>query len=381
MVGLIEVILIDDEKLALERVCDLLKKYPDINVIGMFQNPLHALEEIKKNVPDVIFLDIQMPEINGLELANRIQEFQEDIKIVFVTGYDRYAIEAFELFALDYLIKPIQSKRLEKTLQRIDTSHQSNRSTNYRYKQILLSCFEEITFFNSENDEIPIKWRTRKTLELFAYLLHNRNKFVSKDTLMDMFWPELPIDKGYQQLYTTIYHCRNSLMKANISDILIKNVSNIGSGYMLQTGKSIVHEIDNWRLDTEKITFIDDDQLSTYEKLFYQYEGDYLGSYDFYWSMTHADKLKRQWLKLGKLLAAYYKDQQDYSQAITIYSNVQKICPELEESYFELMKLFSIKKENREVDIQYKDLSNILEKEFDIEPSTKITNWYFEWKE
>ncbi|WP_058305699.1 response regulator [Gracilibacillus massiliensis] len=378
---MIEAILIDDEKLPLEKLANLLKKNSNIDVVGMFQDPLHALKEITENVPDVVFLDIQMPEISGLELADRIQEFHEEIEIVFVTGYDHYAIDAFELFALDYLIKPIQTKRLEKTIRRIDKKNLLNRTSNNRNKQIQLSCFNEIKFSTSENAEIPIKWRTRKTLELFAYLLHNREKFVSKETLIDMLWSELPIDKAYQQLYTTIYHCRNSLKKANISDVLIRNVSNIGSGYMLQTGGLIVHECYEWRLGSEQISFIDKGQLGTIEKLFYQYAGDYLGYYDFHWARTHAERLRQQWLKLGRLLAAYYQKKREYSQAITIYSTVQNISPELEESYFELMKLFAIKKEYREVHIQYQDLTNMLVEELDIEPSTEITNWYFSWKE
>ncbi len=114
------VILVDDERLALQQLrktleCDV----GGIQVIGMFSDPVRVVEDIKKLQPDAVFLDIHMPEITGLKLGKQLQTLVPGIEIVFVTAYDRYAVQAFEMYALDYVMKPIQSNRLQKTVQRL----------------------------------------------------------------------------------------------------------------------------------------------------------------------------------------------------------------------------------------------------------------------
>ena len=86
---------------------------------GCFTEPLAALELLKKNTVDAVFLDIEMPETDGLELAGRILDLQGKIAVVFVTAYNDYAVEAFRLNALDYLMKPAEEDRIRETLNRI----------------------------------------------------------------------------------------------------------------------------------------------------------------------------------------------------------------------------------------------------------------------
>ena len=112
-------ILIDDEPMALEVLANMLSPYEDIDIIGRYTNPTQALEKIKVSQVDIIFLDIEMGDVNGLELAQVFMEKDPQVEIVFVTAYSQYAVDAFELNALDYLLKPIQEKRLFKAIERL----------------------------------------------------------------------------------------------------------------------------------------------------------------------------------------------------------------------------------------------------------------------
>lgn len=109
-------ILIDDERLARQELRSLLAPYSEIQIVGEANNAETAIESIKQLKPDVIFLDIQMPGKNGFDLLEEISGVPE---VVFVTAYDEYAIRAFEINALDYLLKPVQASRLADTVKKI----------------------------------------------------------------------------------------------------------------------------------------------------------------------------------------------------------------------------------------------------------------------
>jgi two-component system LytT family response regulator len=111
-------LIIDDEMLAREELMVQLAENPQIEVIGQAGNAIEGLKLIHRLKPDVLFLDIQMPQITGIELLGMLD--QETMPyVVFVTAYDQYAIQAFEENAFDYLLKPIDQQRLEKTINRI----------------------------------------------------------------------------------------------------------------------------------------------------------------------------------------------------------------------------------------------------------------------
>ncbi|WP_182914587.1 LytTR family DNA-binding domain-containing protein [Paenibacillus thiaminolyticus] len=112
-------ILIDDEYLALAYLNDLLAETGEMVIEGTYQDPKRALKEMEEIAPDVVFLDIDMPEMTGIELAERIQSSLPATQIVFITAYDHYAVKAFELNAIDYLLKPVEVERLTATLERL----------------------------------------------------------------------------------------------------------------------------------------------------------------------------------------------------------------------------------------------------------------------
>lgn len=118
-IGTISAVLADDEKLAREELSYLLKSFPEIELIGSAENGLEALDIIERAEPDVVFLDVQMPGLDGLGIIRRLREEGAVLPhFVLVTAYDHYAIEAFRIEALDYLLKPVDRDRLAETIGR-----------------------------------------------------------------------------------------------------------------------------------------------------------------------------------------------------------------------------------------------------------------------
>ena len=113
----IKTLIVDDEPLARERVKRLLRDESDITVIGECGNGAEAIAAIKREKPDLVFLDIQMPEKNGFEVIKSL-DAKSVPTIIFVTAYDQYALQAFEVHALDYLLKPFNRDRLHRALAR-----------------------------------------------------------------------------------------------------------------------------------------------------------------------------------------------------------------------------------------------------------------------
>jgi two-component system LytT family response regulator len=110
----IRTLVVDDEPIARARVVSLLKQEEDIEVVGEYANGKQALSAIESTSPDLLFLDIQMPEVNGLDLARTIQS--NGPAVVFVTAYDEYALRAFEVHAMDFLLKPFSAERFRSAL-------------------------------------------------------------------------------------------------------------------------------------------------------------------------------------------------------------------------------------------------------------------------
>ena len=109
----------DDEQLARDELCFLLGRIEGVEVVSQAADGVQALDDISRLTPDVAFLDVQMPGLTGFEVARRLLENGTDLAVVFVTAFDHRAVEAFEVNAVDYVLKPVEPTRLEQAVQRV----------------------------------------------------------------------------------------------------------------------------------------------------------------------------------------------------------------------------------------------------------------------
>ena len=137
----IRTLIVDDESLARERIRDMLAGHPQIEILAECANGRDAIEAIQSLSPDLVFLDVEMPGIDGFGVLEALQP-ERIPTIIFVTAYDQYAVRAFEVYALDYLLKPFDQERFEKALDRAKTQLTSERSEDLNRR--ILNALEEI---------------------------------------------------------------------------------------------------------------------------------------------------------------------------------------------------------------------------------------------
>ncbi len=131
-------LLVDDEPIALKRLQRILKPFGrQVEIVGEASNGHEAIDKIDALLPDLVFLDIQMPDANGFEVIERIQH--QPI-IIFVTAYDEYALKAFETYAIDYLLKPVDVNRMEKSLNKLQQLTEAGKSELQTQIQHMLSA-------------------------------------------------------------------------------------------------------------------------------------------------------------------------------------------------------------------------------------------------
>ena len=123
------VLIADDEPLALNRIKRMIDEFPEYEVVGTASNGIEALEAVKTLRPDILLSDISMPGIDGLELAKQIAEEPIPPALIFCTAYDQYALEAFEVHASGYLLKPIRKEKLAAVLDKAQKSNRMQIST------------------------------------------------------------------------------------------------------------------------------------------------------------------------------------------------------------------------------------------------------------
>ena len=122
---MIRCVVVDDERVILDELCSIIAQ-TDAVIAGAFQDPFEALNNIKNLELDMVFLDIEMPGLNGIELARKIANVDPKIQIVFVTAYEQYALKAFEVSAVHYLLKPLTQEKINEAVERVRRVMQIN---------------------------------------------------------------------------------------------------------------------------------------------------------------------------------------------------------------------------------------------------------------
>lgn len=364
-------ILVDDEPLALDLLEKKINAISDIQIKGKFlslnlEKEMNVINEI-----DIVFLDVEMPGINGLELAELLLETNPHITIVFVTAFNQYAVQAFELNALDYILKPVEEDRLEITLDRITSAVKREKELKQIQDEILhVKLCQDLAFLTHTGEVHHVQWRTTKAKEIFLYLLHHQGHTVPKSDLVEIFWSDFEVERAYSQLYTNVYHIRKAITPFE-SHFSLKSQN---EGYLLFVNNTSIDVIE-WENRLKQLPSLNEETVSTWEEVMHLYTGHFLEDAELIWAQSERFRLEQIWLKTAFQIANFYRNAPDIENAEKWFLNICSLRPEEEEAHFQLMKIYEELGFGLLINHQY-DLLNKAAKELDIHISTHIKDWY-----
>lgn len=229
-----KIIIVEDEKPILGLHARLLETYGPFQIVGCFESPFDALSEIPKLDLDALILDIEMPRMTGLQLAQNLVENGIDVPVIFTTAHQQYAVQAFRVQALDYILKPMTPntvKQLDERLQK----YYGQKPKQIHKKELHVQLYGEA--FVKKGGQL-VKWPTRITEELFYYFLLNENRLCYKWRIIDDIWTNVEEKRAISNLYNTIYRMRQLFMELDIPIV----IDRMNDGYIMNTNNSIVIE-------------------------------------------------------------------------------------------------------------------------------------------
>ncbi|MDD4213147.1 MAG: response regulator [Bacilli bacterium] len=281
---MIKVAIIDDEQLAVDNLQYFLKQFPDLDVVGATTEVDELMNCLKNNEVQLIFLDIEMPEMNGLELASHIIEDYKDIEIIFATAYNQYAVQAFELNAVDYILKPLSMSRIEKTVEKIRKRIPRTRETKVEIK--CLGGFDILV-----NDKI-IPFKLTKAKEILAYLIQANGKSVGWMTIADDVWPDALDDKKLMNNF----HVASFSLRTFLADNGIANIFDYSRN---------VYRVDTSKFTCDYLTLIDvyrefkkTKEIKIHPITFKT--GEYLENLDYMWAFSTGEKVEQMILEMER---------------------------------------------------------------------------------
>ena len=207
-------IVVDDEERALKLMSAMLSTMEGVELVKMFKNSYDALEYLKiQGVGiDILFLDVEMPGMDGIAMAGELMKQPMPPKIVFVTGYEKYAYAAWEAEAVDYLLKPYRKADIRHAIERCKSF---SRPAMARWIEV--KCFPGFELFL---DKDPVKFHNKKAKELLAYLIHNRGEWVDTGSIVFDIFGGQDEEQGKKYYNVVSYRLRRTLAEEGISDLL-----------------------------------------------------------------------------------------------------------------------------------------------------------------
>lgn len=321
---MIRIVAVDDELPALRRVGKLLETFEEVRVCGLFDKSMAFLEYVltEPEPIDLVLLDMDMPTLHGLELARRIRECRPEIHIAFLTAYEEFARDAFDVEALDYLLKPVMKEDLSRTIGRfLKRSGRNGGEDKQAERGITVHSFGPFTVTTDTGAQI--RFRNSKGKELLAYLHHYRGKPVSKAQIMEEIWYGRDVERTQVNLHSTVYQLRKDLEAYGLSD-LIEQTKMAGGSYSL-----------NWSVSFDDVVAYENEvrlfqrtlSLTHALKAVQYYGGGFLTGSGYGWAAPRQAELEQCYTKLLEAIVTAYVRQQRYDIVLNPMRKLTELHP------------------------------------------------------
>lgn len=367
--------IVDDEVLTSEHIARLLTKQ-FVDVVGCYDNAFDALQAFQDKQPDVLFLDIEMPEISGMDLAEKLRTIGYEGELIFITAYNEYALQAFDVNATDYLLKPVMEEDIARAMQRVNK--RSVVATKATKRQVKISFFGHVSVYVDE-EPTPIRWKTLKCVEVFAYMvLQTEHSDISKWKIIEAIWPNNTKESADTNFRSTISRLNKTLRESQTG----LSVISTGSGYQLQRKDVDVYidakQIEKLAIESIKLAPMN---VVVFEQAVQSYQGMLLEELDSEWCRELQRKYHLYFVQVIKELISYYGKEMENPLKILQMTERWKQFDSYDERLRELelqihCKLYGVQGMKR----YYSDYCHVLRSELGIEPHAAFQELYEKYR-
>jgi two-component SAPR family response regulator len=356
-------IVVDDEKLSLLKMERILNELPQIDYVAGYQSPVQALDHQQEDTADIAFLDVEMPEIDGLALCSRLMEQNAGLEVVFVTAHDKYALAAYQQNAIGYLLKPVQTDEVRAQISRVQKYRQVQAAGPVC--EVYCKVFGTFYVRPTKTAADILKFRTEKSEELLAYLISQRGKPVSRDTICDKLWPEMDLKKATRNFHTTAYNIRHTFHAAGIGDVLLR----VHDCYRLNPA-FVQSDLDVF-LAAEQAKSGD---IRALEEAIAAYDGLYLANKDYLWLVDYQSHYEQAFERISLELCRRYMQNNAFEKAQVVIGKLLRYNPLSEEGCGMQLLIYRAAGKAEEAQDFLEAFSENFIKEMGVHPSEKLRN-------
>ncbi|SFA74184.1 Two-component response regulator, SAPR family, consists of REC, wHTH and BTAD domains [Cohnella sp. OV330] len=370
-----KVMLVDDEPVMHLIMRKMLEKYAGLEVVGTFSDAPSATAFLKEREDvDLAFVDISMPGGSGLSFAAQVDREGGVPQIVFVTSHKDYAVDAFELSALDYLVKPVTQERLERTVHRALESRKALETAKaadapaQTQGRVTVSALGD---FAVQSERGRVKWMSGKSAELFAYLLLSRGKRISRHRLIAEIFAGMTVSNAEKYLNTAIYQLRKSLEPIGLREA----VRSENDGYVLELDDAVV-DYETFERETARLGKLHAGNAAEALDVERLYTGDLFGAKAYVWAVQHTERLADRYAAFVRAAAAALLETQDTAAAAKLLHKLLARNPWDEAAVALLMRKHAMERDKKGLTAQYTDYVKLLGRELGIKPSKELLLLY-----
>lgn len=365
------VLLIDDEQAMLTALSQLLSRIEGVVIVGMVRNSAEAVAIIAEHEVDLAFIDIKIAEDSGLALALQLRRMNANLDIVFVTSHKEFALDAFDVYPLDYIVKPITGKRLEETVARAVRGRAEKLGSGNAdgSKRLLVSSLGILQISNEQGDSL--KWMSRKSQELFAYLLLCRGNRASKVRVLEDLFHDRQGKNSELYLNTALYQLRRTLSAHGMKEILVSDREQ----YQMRLDQ-IESDFIQFEERLSGFHTIDENNAEAAIAVEKMYTGDLFEDKSYGWALAERERLSDLYDAFAKRLATWQLEHNEIRQAIQISKKLIRRNELDEEANMLLMRGFAALKDRLALQLHYKQYEALLKQELNIQPSPELAEWY-----
>ncbi|MHA7965827.1 response regulator [Paenibacillus sp. CAU 1782] len=369
-----KVIVVDDEKsmhMIMER---MLKKINSITLVGCFLDTWSAYAYLSDHDVDLIFIDISMPKESGIEFAKRLREEGRETKIVFLTSHKEYALPAFDVYALDYMLKPVNQERLKQTIGRAVADTELQKETaeqSAQNKKLIYNCLGSMELRTAQHE--IIKWRSSKSAELFAYLIMQRGKNVSKARIIEDVFDHMPLKNADTYLNTTIYQLRKLLGRYGLPQVILS-----GNQYYVLDQTQIEVDVFRFEDQCDTLDFSDATQVNRAVEHEKSYQGKLFGEHVYGWAQNEIERLSLLYISFAHNLCEALLGRAEMDKAISILKKLVEHYDLEDRTIMLYLEALALKKDEVGLKRQYKKFTEMMREEVDVEISKTATDFYYQ---